>query len=215
MGAEEPGSSPDAATGARCDPENWVRQHGNSLYRHALWRVRQPAIAEDIVQETFLTAWKSRKRFRGDSSERAWLFGILKNKLFHHYREERSEQSAFNWESLPDPDAEAFQKTGWLQGWWTHQAAPKSWPSPRASLEQAEFWAVFHACSGKLPRMVAEVFIQREIEDTRTEEICRSLGLTANNVWVMLHRARQALRRCLETNWFGRPHGKSGAMALE
>jgi len=51
---------------------------------------------------------------------------------------------------------------------------------------------------------VAQVFILREIDDVSSEKICKDFGVTPNNVWVMLHRARMGLRRCLEVHWFGR-----------
>lgn len=49
----------------------------------------------------------------------------------------------------------------------------------------------------------------REVDDVTTEEICALLNTSPNNLWVMLHRARMALRRCLEANWFAREGGRS------
>src|SRR5436190_9437225 len=68
------------------DPERWVDEHGDCLYRYALLRVRKPEIAEDLVQETLLVAVRTHARFAGRSTERSWLCGILKNKICDHFR---------------------------------------------------------------------------------------------------------------------------------
>ena len=56
--------------------------------------------------------------------------------------------------------------------------------------------------AGKLPKAIAAVFNFRELDGIESKEICSLLNISENNLWVMLHRARMALRRCLETNWF-------------
>src|SRR6266404_309148 len=61
----------------------------------------------------------------------------------------------------------------------------------------------FHVCSTKLPKNVAAVFNLREVDGVEGKEICALLNISENNFWMILHRARMALRRCLETNWFG------------
>jgi len=58
-------------------------------------------------------------------------------------------------------------------------------------------------CLGKLPQKVRDVFTMREMDDVPSKEICATLSISDNNLWVMLHRARMALRECLEMNWFG------------
>src|SRR5712692_7859296 len=68
------------------DPERWVDEHGDILYRYALERVRKPDIAQDLVQETFLAAVRTIDRFRGGSTVRSWLCGILKHKICDYYR---------------------------------------------------------------------------------------------------------------------------------
>jgi len=66
-----------------------------------------------------------------------------------------------------------------------------------------EFWKVLERCLSELPARTASAFTLREVEEFRSEEICKVLGISATNLWVMLHRARAHLRRCLEMNWFG------------
>jgi len=75
------------------NPEAWVDEHGDCLYRYAVMRVRHPEVAEDLVQETLLAAVRTQTSFRGTSSERSWLYGILKNKICDHFRKRAREVS--------------------------------------------------------------------------------------------------------------------------
>jgi len=61
---------------------------------------------------------------------------------------------------------------------------------------------VFDVCLNNLPERIARVYMMREFLELETAEICRQLGLSASNCWVILHRARTQLRVCLETRWF-------------
>src|SRR5262249_13612264 len=89
----------------RIDPEHWVDEYGDLLFGFAAARVRDPAIAKDLVQETFLAAIKARGAFAGRSSERAWLFGILRNKLVDCYRRQSREITLTDLEA-PFPEEE-------------------------------------------------------------------------------------------------------------
>ena len=71
------------------------------------------------------------------------------------------------------------------------------------ALDRDEFWKVFNGCCQKMPERIACAFVLREVDDLSSDEICHQLNITPNNLWVMLHRARMALRHCLEVNWFG------------
>ena len=87
MGGSDPDQQPNESPRASsANPERWVDEHGDCLYRYALVRVRVPEVAEDLVQETLLAAVRSREKFGGRSSERSWLVGILKNKIVDYYR---------------------------------------------------------------------------------------------------------------------------------
>ncbi len=186
------------------DPERWLEQYGDVLFSFAMVRVRDRSTAQDLVQETFLAAFKARASFAGRSTERAWLFGILRNKLADHYRLQSHEVP------LEDPESKTLEEEGFFHAGglgkdgWISRIAPKHWEAPDASLVSKEFQAVFQECLSALPQKVAQVFLRREVDDITSEEICKEFGISPNNFWVMLHRARMGLRRCLEVNWFGR-----------
>ena len=182
---------------APSEPHTWLDRHGDALYRYALMRVREPAMAEDLVQDTLLSALRGHSRFAGESSERTWLIAILKNKIIDHFRRSTHETP------LPesdDPDAliDALFETSsdhWLN-------FPNTWQNPDTALENSRFWQVFADCLQGLPARQAQAFAMTELEGLDTENLCKALNISTSNVWVLLHRARLRLRQCLEQRWF-------------
>ena len=186
------------------DPERWVEEHGDYLFKYALSRLRDPGKAEDLVQETFLAALKGAKDFQGRSSEKSWLVGILKNKICDFYRKASRETSFTDLEFYSDEEGERFIPDGPFKDGWIHELGPQEWSNPGANLDNEAFWQTYRDCSNKLPKNVSTVFNLREVDGVESKEICAMLNISENNLWVMLHRARMALRRCLELNWFGK-----------
>jgi len=199
-------TSAEPRTGARLsDPETWVGLYGDYLFKFAMMRLRDATKAEDAVQETFLAALKSGKSFAGQSSEKSWLVGILKNKIYDHFRKSARETSFTDLQFYADEENEPFGAGALREGSWIHQEAPSEWQTaPGAGLDSEEFWKTFRSCSEKLPPNINTVFALREIDGLKGVEICSLLNISESNLWVMLHRARMALRRCLEINWFGK-----------
>jgi len=195
------------------DPTDWLGQHGDYLYRYALARVRDAAVAEDLLQETLLAALRSHQHHEGRSSERTWLVGIMKHKVVDHFRlVARRPESQMCHDDARD-EGNWFEKDGAWRGHWREDHAPVKWPVDAARLvESREFWETFDRCLSRLPRQIAIAFTLREMEGMDTNEICEILDVTPNNLWVMLHRGRAKLRQLLEVEWFrGRnPHTTSG-----
>jgi len=182
-------------------PEEWVERYGDCLFRHACARVSQPEVAEDLVQEALIAAWKSRAEFGGRASEKTWLMRILRNKIADYYRKQRLKLEATDLDALQELEEQQFEN-GWSGTHWQKGTAPRTWANPRQSLERAEFWKVVYECTSKLPGKVAQVFLLREVDDLASDEICRELNIKPSHLFVLTHRARLALRRCLELRWF-------------
>ena len=181
----------------KADPNLWVKDHGDYLYNFAWSRVQSKEIAEDLVQETFISALKSLKSFRGDSSELTWLTAILKRKVIDHYRKASSKK-----EIPASHFASPFQKEGTFEGHWIMERAPKNWHEHAEDpLQQQEFQSIMEYCLSLLPPKWHSVFILKVMEEINSDEVCKELGCTSSNLWVMLHRARLQLRECIEIKW--------------
>ena len=182
------------------DPADWLDAHGDYLFRFAMKHLRDSAQAEDAVQETLLAALQSRKQFAGDSSLRTWLTGILKHKIIDIIRNQSRETSYAG----DDPESiDHFEKLDKFlfdaRGEW---ARPQTgWGNPEAVLEQDRFWEAFMACLDDLPPKLAQLFSLREFSGLQTDELCEVMNVSSSNVWVILHRARLALKVCLESTW--------------
>lgn len=172
------------------------------LVRYAMLQLRDPHLAEDVVQETLLVAVESRDKFSGQSTLRTWLTGILKHKILDLRRKQQREGELPNTDEEQDPyeniSAESFDN----QGHWI--SPPQTWANPSLSFENQKFWEVFEMCNQRMPLNSAQAFMMREFMDMSTEEICKELAISTTNCWVLLYRARLALRDCLELQWFGR-----------
>ncbi|MGH9940853.1 MAG: sigma-70 family RNA polymerase sigma factor [Pyrinomonadaceae bacterium] len=191
------------------DPSLWVDQHGDSLYRYAMFRLRDASVAEDLVQETLLAALQAYHTFAGRGSERTWLVGILKHKIIDHFRRAGRETPASQFEGEAFEHEEMFRQAGEWKDHFDPDRAPIDWQtSPAQLLEQGEFWDVFQQCLSPLPVRIASAFTLREVDGYSSEEICEVLSITTNNLWVMLHRARTHLRCCIELKWFRREPSK-------
>ena len=178
-------------------PEAWLADHGDYLYRYALFRLSSDEIARDMVQETLFAAWKARKNFRGDSSLRTWLVGIMKHKITDYVRKEiRGRKLSDALEN--DPTSAFFDESGqWtqpVQGWND---------DPEHLYNNRQFMDVLQQCIAHLPEQHRHVFTLRELNGEDTDSICNACTITATNLHVIMHRARLALRQCLEKNWFG------------
>ena len=194
-------------TAMSADLSRDLEQHRGYLLRVARLQLRDEALAEDVVQETMLAAL-SGSGFSGKSSLRTWLTGILKHKIVDAIRRKQREPAALA--SFGDLDAELdiedFDALFKANGAW--EAPPADWGDPEAALGRREFFDVMNFCLEKLPPNTARVFMMREVMGLESDEICTELAITVNNLWVILYRARMALRECLEQNWFageGRP----------
>lgn len=177
-----------------------IEQHRPYLLRYATLQLRDAGAAEDAVQDTLTAALEGAGRFAGNSSVKTWLTGILKHKIIDHFRRQARETPLTADDDTSE--AEAIDALFKPDGHWSQP--PSAWDEPDRALENKRFLAALEKCTEGLPKKTARVFMMRDVMEISTEEICKELNITSTNCWVMLHRARLALRECLETTWFGR-----------
>ena len=174
----------------------WIDNYADYLFNYAVTRVNNSDLAKDLVQDTFFAGLKSAKNFQGKSTERTWLVSILKRKVIGHYRKIDSKKG----------QAEVrmnFYEHGENEGNWIEERVPQNWDNKtEKSIENEELKAQLETCIGFLPEKYEMVFRMKTIQGFETEEICKELEITSSNLWVIIHRARTQLRKCMEDNWF-------------
>ncbi|MEP6941863.1 MAG: sigma-70 family RNA polymerase sigma factor [Betaproteobacteria bacterium] len=182
-----------------------LETHRRYLLRVATLQLRDSTLAEDVVQDTLVAAIQGEQGFSGKSSLRTWLTGILKHKVIDAIRQKaRSPVLAPIEDECRVDDFDAlFDESGHWEN------PPADWGNPEAQLSEQQFFEVMQQCLEKLPPNTARVFVMREVMELETDEICMQLTITSNNLWVILHRARLALRQCLEQNWFAANAGSA------
>lgn len=175
------------------------------MVRFASLQLRDPGLAEDVVQEALTSALTAHARFEHRATFRTWVFTILKNKLVDLMRDK--------WNKLRvqpselETEEEDFDALFRPNGHWNREDRPADWGEPEKHLENQEFWQILQSCMDNLPEATARIFTMREILGLEVEEICKELSITPSNCWVVLHRARMGLRLCLQKRWFEEGRG--------
>ncbi|GBL35966.1 probable RNA polymerase sigma factor HI_1459 [Filimonas sp.] len=178
----------------RLVPEKWIDNYADYLFSHASYRANNKEQAEDLVQETFLSACKGKDQFEGNASEKTWLMRILKNKIIDLYRKNARERKVIT----PDADLSYFFDED-QQDHWTPAAAPKEQTSSAlVHLEQKEMSRFIEQCLALLPPIWHQISQMKRIDEEKTDLICKVFDITASNLWVIMHRTKMQLRDCIE-----------------
>ncbi|MDF1811776.1 MAG: RNA polymerase sigma factor [Verrucomicrobiales bacterium] len=178
------------------EPENWNQNFRSLLIQIAMTKVNDYHTAEDIVQDTFLSAWKSSDRFRGECSEKTFLTGILKNKIIDFYRK-RGRRPVVPVSQIENNDTEE------MESWIENRAGNANNSSPATTLLKQDFLFDLDRAIGQLPEKMATAYRLSVLDEKPTEEVTARLNITPTNLWVMVHRAKKLLRTELQEEWFG------------
>jgi RNA polymerase sigma-70 factor, ECF subfamily len=157
-----------------------IAQHTGYLQRYARSRVRDEHLADEAVQETLLAALESLPTFDGRATLRTWLTGILLHKIHDAFRRGARDGDLAN----------------------ADVAEPVEWLTPDHALHVKRMCGAFTQAVEGLPERQAEAFVMGEISGVDTDKMCRKLGVTRGNLWVLLHRARSAVRQNLDARGF-------------
>ncbi|HCY64401.1 MAG TPA: RNA polymerase subunit sigma [Oxalobacteraceae bacterium] len=179
--------------------EAMLAQLRRDLLRFAMLQLRNRELAEDVVQEALAAAIGAGDRFEQRASVKTWVFSILKNKIIDVFRDRWNKNRFDVVEACDESD---FDVLFMGNERWQRSEMPASWGDPEQSLENVEFWQIFDICMNNLPEATARVFTMREFLGLEAHEICKELGISTSNCWVILHRARMSLRLCLQQRWF-------------
>lgn len=175
-----------------------VERYSGSMLRLASSFVPSRAVAEEVVQETWLALLRGLVAFEGRSSLKTWLFSILVNRARSAgVRESRTVPVA---DAGPVVDASRFGPSG---AW---SVPPEHWIEEAESrVDAAKLAGLLRPAIDELPARQREVVLLRDIEGLTSAEVCAVLSISEANQRVLLHRGRGKLRQVLETELGGGP----------
>jgi RNA polymerase sigma-70 factor (ECF subfamily) len=174
-----------------------VEEHGRMMLSLARMFVRDRSVAEEVVQEAWLSVLRGIDRFEGRSSLKTWIFRILANTA--KTRAER-ERRTVPFSALGDDEAAVDPDRFLHDGRWVgHWAAPLTpWEQPEGRLLAAETRTRIGQAVADLPPAQATVLAMRDIVGFDSDEVCNVLEISETNQRVLLHRARSKVRQALE-----------------
>lgn len=178
----------------------WVEDYSDQLYNYAVQRRFDAVDARDLLQETFLAAWRNMDNYKGQASVKNWLYIILKSKITDYFRKAANKVVIESIHNDHNDDTYFDAKGHWAQS---------AYPKPLHvnfddTLEAREFNDAIRNCSSKLKQIQNTVFIMKYVDGLESEDICTSLGISTSNYWVIIHRAKVQLRACLQKNWMSK-----------
>ncbi|HYU80345.1 MAG TPA: sigma-70 family RNA polymerase sigma factor [Vicinamibacterales bacterium] len=168
--------------------EKIVREHGRGLLAVARRLLRNDDDAREAVQDAFVSAFRSCRRFEGSSRISTWLHRIVVNSCLMRLRTQRRsvEVPIDDWLPRFLPDGH-------------HEASFIDWSNAaHALIEQQETCALVRRCIDQLPDSYRTVLLMHDIEGISVDEVAAALDVSSNAVHIRLHRARQALRTLLD-----------------
>lgn len=180
--------------------ENWVSQFSDELFSWAFYKTSSKETAEDLVQETFLSAYHKLATFEGKSQPKTWLFAILNNKIVDHYRlAARTTKQQFS--ITEDSGFQLSNDIFTEDGCWRNDQVNPLWNQDEELLDNADFNLILQQCMEELPSKWKLAITSKYLTDKNTDQICQDLEMTTSNYWQVTHRAKLLMRKCLETKW--------------
>jgi RNA polymerase sigma-70 factor (ECF subfamily) len=173
-----------------------VRAHHSLVHRTAMTYVSSRAVADEVVQETWMGVLAGLERFEGRSSLRTWIFRIAANVARTRAARERRSRPfssiarTARGAAQPAVDPERFlpaEHPAWPGHW---ACAPEAWATPEERLLSSETQSLIRAEIEALPRVQRLVVTLRDVEGWSAQEACDALHVTPANQRVLLHRAR-------------------------
>lgn len=181
--------------------QSWVNLYTTSLFKWALYKLAEREDAEDLVQDTFVSAYQQLDSFSYKSNPKTWLMAILNHKISDYYRA-RYKGNAENTIHKAKDNA-VYNQFFNNSDRWKKEERPLAWDNDEKHLlDNPKFNQVLKSCFAHLPENWAAAVHLKYIAQKRGEVICQELEISPTNFWQILHRAKLQLRKCLDVNWF-------------
>lgn len=175
-----------------------LKAHTRYLKSYALRRVRDPDLADDLVQDTFVAALSSAGQFEGRSAARTWLVGILKHKILDVFRHRARSPIVYEVRDAPDPETDAAPRDAAARAGTDPWGQTRIEGDPEATAAWHRFWMACQMHLDKMPVQAANAFLMAEVMGHESHEVCRALGISTATLSTTLYRTRKRLRRALE-----------------
>lgn len=182
------------------DIQELVKDYTDDLFRWAYYKVNHQEVAEDLVQDTFLSAVKGLHKFEGKSSAKTWLKAILNNKIVDYHRK-KYKKLEINQSKISNEDDGSFMERFFDESGHWKSAKTGMWSDDVSLLDDADFQKVLQFCFEKLPEHWSLAMRLKYLEEKDGKEICQELGVSTSNYWQIIHRAKLQLRACVNSNW--------------
>lgn len=180
--------------------ENWFHQHADELFSWAFHKTSSKETAEDLVQETFLSAVKGFKNFKGNSKPKTWLFSILNNKIIDFYRK-RAKSSTTDGKGTEQKFINQTDSFFDANQNWKVSGNEAAWEEEVHLLDNSEFNKILDQCVDKLPDNWRLAVVSKYLSDKTTDQICQEMNVTVSNYWQIVHRSKLMLKKCIDHNW--------------
>lgn len=180
--------------------ENWFHLYADDLYGWAFHKTSSKEMAEDLVQETFLSAVKGLQNFKNNSKPKTWLFAILNNKIIDYYRKKAKSTVV---EHIGAEQKFINQATSFFDADenWIGTENEVAWEDDVHLLDNKEFNKTLDHCLNQLPDHWRFALVSKYLSDKTTNEICQEMGVTQSNYWQIVHRAKVLLKKCIDHKW--------------
>lgn len=191
-------------SGHKISTENfahWVNTYTDELYKWALFKTSKTDVAQDLVQDTFLSAFEKIYQFKQSSSPKTWLFKILNHKIVDYYRAKGNKQFVAIEPLEEDKANQAIDTLFDDKGRWVTMNH-LNWGDENELLDDPNFIEILNFCLDDLPEKWRMTILSKYIMEKESKAICQEQNLSASNYWQIIHRAKMLLKICLENNWF-------------
>ncbi len=178
----------------------WFNTYSDDMFKWAYHKTSSKELAEDLVQESFLSAVRGYENFKKESQPKTWLFSILNHKIIDFYRKKGRSLSEIR---EPYNNSSASQTDYFFdsEGRWTLDKDTVLWEEDIHILDDPHFNKVLKSCMNELPENWNFALTAKFLLEKETASICQELGVTPSNYWQIMHRAKLMLKKCIDMNW--------------